>query len=283
MRSKAGLFRLVAAIMFTLTSALSACTDRGPVAPGDDPNFTIVANDDGVLERCNRKVVVFGVDIYAVPGVDDRKLLHAANLMAQYLDNDEDGEVDNPAVAEAMIDRGAFLVMWAKPRDLRRLDPPEGRIGQDLGDEETVPSFVAEGLAGEFDAGLEEVLHLVTHAGYAVAYPDIFGEASGTTIALAMDTARGGHFDEVPSTYPADAWYTYDDSTCDYSCMVTEYHYWALTSLLGAQVHRADVIGGEWRPNTAAKLQAMDPAIHQLLSTPEYALPTTLPDGTYRR
>jgi len=34
---------------------------------------------------------VFGIDIYAVADVTDAKLLHTANVMALYLDNDEDG------------------------------------------------------------------------------------------------------------------------------------------------------------------------------------------------
>ena len=69
---------------------------------------------------------------------------------------------------------------------------------------------------GRFDATLEEVLHLITHAGYAHVYPEVFGEKPGTQIAKAMDQARGGHFRRVPRSYPAGAWYTYDDRSCDY-------------------------------------------------------------------
>lgn len=97
-----------------------------------------------------------------------------------------------------------------------------------------------------------------------------------------MDLARGGQFTSIPSPYPAGAWYTYDDSTCDYSCMVTEYHYWALTSLLGAQQNRLDEIGQEWKLNTKAKLIQQDPAIYQLLTDPQYKFPTVLPDGSYK-
>ncbi len=253
-----------------------------PVAPGNDPNFTIVPNDEGVLNDFNKKVEVFGIKIFAVSKVEDNKLLHAANVMAQYLDNDEDGTPDNQAVVDKMVENNAFMVMWEKERDLN-IDPPSGWEGQDLGNDETHPSFVANGKTGAFDAALEEVLHIITHAGYAAVYPDVFGEQIGTTLADAMDIARGGQFTSIPNNYPAGAWYSYDDSTCDYSCMATEYIYWALTSMLGAQENRLNEIDQEWRLNTREKVETQDQAVFQLLTDPEYNLPTVLPDGTYMR
>lgn len=252
------------------------------INPGNDPNFTIVAHSDEGLSSFNRKVVVFGIDIYAVPNVEDAKLLHAANLMAQYLDNDEDGTVDNQAVLDKMLEEKAFMVMWKRESDLN-ISPPDGREGQDLGDDETNPSYVSSGKTGRFDAALEEVLHIITHAGYAKVYPEIFGESVGSSIANAMDIARGGQFTSIPNTYPSDAWYTYDDNTCEYDCQVTEYHYWALTSILGAQETRLEEIGHEWKLNTNEKVQNQDAAVYQLLTDPQYSFPTVLPDGKYRQ
>lgn len=274
---------------------LTACNDDDALSPasppdqiqaGDDPNFTIVANTDPGFASFNRKVEVFGLDIYAVAGVTDANLLHAANIMAQYLDNDEDGTVDDQLVYGKLVENDAFLVMWANENDLDAITPPDNRIGQDLGNDETNPTYVSNGLSGRFDAALEEVLHLINGAGHSLAYPSAFGQNEGSDLANAMDIARGGKFLTIPSSYPANAWYSYDDATCDYaSCQTLEYLYWALTSMLGAQASEARLaeINHEWKLNTREKVQQTDTAIFNLLSNPTYKMPTVLPDGTYRR
>jgi hypothetical protein len=273
-------------VVLTILGVSQACDkDNSSPTPsikeGNDPNFKILANNEGVLKSFNRKVEVFGVKIFAVPKVEDAKLLHAANVMAQYLDNNEDGKIDNQKVVDELIKNNATLVLWKNENDLS-VKQPKGWELQDLGNDETHPDFFSKGKKGEFDASLEEVLHLITHVGYAKVYPEVFGEEAGSKIALAMDIARGGFFDKIPSSYPKDAWYSYDDKTCDYSCQVTEYTYWALTSILGAQENRSD-IGHEWKLNTKEKVQNKDIKVFELLSNPEYKLPTVLPDGTYKR
>lgn len=273
------------ALMF---SCASCSKDDDPVVtttginPGNDPNFTIVANNDGILPGYNRKVVVFGIDIYAVSAVEDAKLLHAANVMAQYLDNDEDGIVDDQLVLDKMLDNRAFMVMWKTESDLENTFP-SGREGQDLGNDETHPNFVSNGRTGEFDATLEEVLHIINNAGHSAAYPSAFGQNEGSDLANAMDIARGGQFMTIPNPYPDGAWYTYDDTTCDYaSCQTIEYLYWALTSIMGAQENRLNEIDNEWTLNTRQKVEDTDTAIYALLTNPTYKMPMTLPDGTYR-
>ncbi len=247
-----------------------------------DPNFTIVSNTDSGFSAMSKKVVVFGIPIYAVAGVDDIRLLHAANIMAQYLDNDEDGTVDNQLVLDAMIANNAFMFMWENESDLEYFDPPIGTVGQDLGNDETLPVWHTNGHVGRFDATIEEVFHIITHAGYAHVYPTVFGEEAGTTLSNAMDIARGGNFTTIPDPYPSEAWYTYDDVTCDYNCMNTEYIYWAMTSILGAQENRFDEISHEWDLNTADLVQSTDTAVYTLLTNEVYKFPTVLPDGTYK-
>lgn len=225
---------------------------------------------------------VFGISIRGTAGTSKEAMLHAANVMAQYLDNDEDGVPDNQAVVDHMESQGATLLMASNStafesaaKNLQQSD-----AYQDLLVDEVKPDGVAE---GEFDATLEEVLHLITHVGYAGIYPEVFGEVIDSSVADAMDIARGGRFESIPSSYPQSAWYTYNDETCNYSCMVTEYTYWSLTSILGAQnfAGRYEEISGEWRLNTKEKVESQDPAINAILTNPTYLLATVLPNGEY--
>jgi len=254
--------------------------------------FTIIGNADSPNRAFNvfcKKVNVFGVMVYATSKVSDAELLHCANILAQYLDNDEDGYIDNQLVLDKMLENNSCMVLFAKEKSSkkRRFYNSEGdfyeqSVGQDLYGEETHPGW---NKTNPFDATLEEVLHLISSTGYSKAYPDIFGEQKGSAIANAMDLARGGQFTSIPNQYPAGAWYTYNDKTCEYDCQVTEYFYWALTSLLGAQDYngRLDEIANEWIANTSALIQFMDPDIYSLLMDTLYHLPVILPDGKYRR
>jgi len=244
------------------------------------PDFAINTDIASEYDMFDRKVTVFGVPIYAVSEVAEDRLTHAAHVLAQYLDNNEDGKVDDMSVLEALLEEKAFLVMWKNETDLDDFEEPDDTQYQDLGDHETLAAW-HENHEGPFDATLEEVLHLVTYIGYANAYPDTFAEEIGSTLAIAMDAARGGQYTSVPDSYPDNAWYHYTDESCEYECMVTEYVYWGLTSILGAQENRLDDIKGEWELNTSALVESRDPDLFSLLTDTKYNLPTVLPDGSY--
>ncbi|MYB18452.1 MAG: hypothetical protein F4Y16_05630 [Holophagales bacterium] len=227
-----------------------------------------------------KKVMVHGVPIYATNTTGDDKLLHAAGVLAQFLDNDEDGEIDNPKVHQAMLDTGGTIVMTGTQDEAHEMDWRNAPRGQGLYDEETELDARARGV---FDAALEEIWHMVTDNGYGVAYPEVFGTEPGTALTDAMDIARGGAFDGPPDEYPEGAWYTYDDVTCDYGCMASEYIYWVYTSMIGAQdlPGRLEQIGQEWPLNTPEKLQEGEPVLFGVLNDPEYRIPMVIPDGNY--
>jgi hypothetical protein len=229
-----------------------------------------------------KRVDVFGIDVVASEATPDDKVLHAANVMAQYLDNDEDGVPDNQALVDTMIEQQALLIMFADFDELESSGLRDAAFRdqyrmQDCEGHETNPE-------DGFDAAIEEVLHLISDTGYAELYPEAFGEHRGSALAEAMDLARGGYFEQVPSEYPEGAWYHYDDVTCEYGCMIAEYFYWALTSILGAQAdpERCEWISNEWKPCTRELVAEMDRAVYALMTDPQYKIPTKLPDGKYR-
>ena len=89
--------------------------------------------------------------------MDDAKLSHAANVMAQYLDNNEDGTLDNPLVVEALKSNNGFMLVWKNESDLNIFDSlPNAEAGQDLGADETIPDWHSNGQTGQIDATLEK-------------------------------------------------------------------------------------------------------------------------------
>jgi len=246
------------------------------------------STENSKLIGFTKQIDVFGIHIVATETTPDDKILHAANVMAEYIDNNEDGIPDNQKVIEALVDRKVTLIMAWDEDELRSINeknevdllPAGPSPFQNLFAVETHPDAASQGI---FDGAWEEILHPITDIGYANAYPEVFGVKSGTEVAKAMDRARGGHFIEVPERYPGDAWFTYYDKTCCYGCQIAEYVYWALTAILGAQdFHgRLEQIEDEWGLNTAEKVKIKDPYIYALLTDPQYKFSTVLPDGHY--
>ena len=234
-----------------------------------------------------KNIKVFDLNIFGSAATSDLKIIHAAKIMAQYLDNDEDGIVDNKLVHEMLVSRNATLLMFNNESEAEaawmsgEYNFPNN--SQLLFDDETIPSFNSNAPNRRFDASLEEVLHLITHEGYSYVYPDL-KEVKGSSIAKAMDEARGGYFQTPPSQYPSNAWYSYDDITCTYDCMIVEYFYWALTSILGAQSYpgRINEIGHEWKLNTKEKVENLDTLIFTLMTNLDFNLPKVLPNNDYK-
>ena len=225
-----------------------------------------------------KQIEVYGVKIIGTENTPLNNIKKAANILNQWLDNNNDGNPDNYLVIDALIKNNAILVMGQSEDDLENsfenlidvldeanidIDNFENSIVGLMSDEPNI-------------AYLEEILHLVTQVGYANAYPEVFGEFKGSSISKAMDVARGGYFETVPEIYPKSSWYHYYDKSCDYACMITEYFYWSLTSLLGAQINRYDEISEEWELNTPNKM-TKDKLIMGLLQDKKYQLPNRLP------
>ena len=238
--------------------------------------FSPIPNDapDGFSEVFSKHVDVLGLHVYAKQHVPNSRVLHCANILAQWIDNNEDGEVDNVFVYQELVNRHASMVMWWN----------EDQAEDDFDNipDDVLDNYGLQALFGdevnmgypnnqEFDATLEETFHLVTHEGYSRVFPDTWGEYQGTAMTNTMDAViKGG-------------WYHYDDPTCDYECDATEYFYWSLTSILGAQDYpwRIWEIADEWELPTLALMQKHNQAMVALLHDNQWGLATILPDGTY--
>ena len=136
-----------------------------------------------------KRIDVFGIPVIATDGVSDSKLRHAASVLAEYLDNNQDGHADDEAVVEAINDLDGFLYMVADESEEDTELPSDDfednlDFGQNLFADEVHPQ--GSNSNSGFDATLEEVLHLITHVGYANAYPDRFGEEPGSELTKAM-------------------------------------------------------------------------------------------------
>ena len=221
--------------------------------------------------------------------------------MAEYLDNDSDGVPENMLVLSHLVSRNSFIVFPKTPEELENMDHDAWRsagfnAGQLLWDEETHPGFMTDGVVNrevEQDAALEEIWHLLCDAGWSPAYPEAFAPEPGSALANCMDKARGGRFMEIPTGgpkagYPEEAWYHYDDETCDYGCMAVEYMYWGTTSILGAQefnfANRPESGEGpsqEWGAYTPELMRTVDPCLYGLLTDPRYMIATKAPEGRY--
>ena len=224
------------------------------------------------------QIKVYGVKIIGTEITPRKDIEKAAKILKQWLDNNGDNKPDNSLVIDQLIKNNAILAMGKNENDLENsfdnlIDILEER---DVDIDDFERSLI--GLISDEPniAYLEEILHLVTQVGFAKAYPEVFGEFKGSRISEAMDIARGGFFKVNPKVYPANSWYHYYDKTCDYSCMITEYFYWSLTSLLGAQINRYDEISEEWELNTPQKMEK-DKLIMELLKDEKYQIPTKLP------
>jgi len=245
------------------------------------------SSDGAEIPVFTKHVEVFGIHIYATAASPNEKLLHAANVLARYLDSDEDGVADNQLVVDALVEKKAVLIMtkdsgreWQSIHADLHYVFPDG-VYHDCFANESIPNAIE---TGRFDGLWEEVLHLLTRHGWGNVYPSVFAPVPGTKVALAVDRARGGHFEQIPDRYPEGSWYNYYDESCGYGCQIDEYIYWALTSILGGQnlSGRADSVNREWSLNTKEKVRERDPAIYALLTDPQYKFPTVLPDGNYR-
>ena len=223
--------------------------------------------------------------IVAESTIPNAKVLHAAAVAAELLDNNEDGIVDDPLIESQLQNEQAFMPIFSSEgsnaENLLFSNYNGNGASAVLYNNEMDPSQT--GHWGD-DATVEEVIHNINHLGHTNIYPNAFSmQPNSSLMSDAMDVARGGQFMTVPNPYPPSAWYHYDDWTCDYECMMIEYMYWAIVSYMGVldDAQTALGISNEWEPYNATLLQSMDTLMYNLITDPQYKLPLSSPDGNY--
>lgn len=215
----------------------------------------------------NGAVVFDAILICVTEEVPDSKLRHAANVAAQWLDNDQNGTVDEPILLSALQENEPILLMSDTGFNFLEYFAIESglgdRIGQDLAAQETAP------LQGR-DASQEEIHHLIMTAGWVNAFPETFGDDPRDTseVYLAWRKAEEKKL------------YHYGDPTCDDNCKIVEFFYLATAAYLGSSI---DVLHDELRVKTQRALKQELPEVVQIIEAKHYNYSQNMwPDGKYK-
>lgn len=166
------------------------------------PDFQIITpRDDEVAADIVKVIEVFGIRLMALEGVTDRDLVLSANVLAQWIDNDEDGQPDNPMVQSELQRQNSRMILGVI---FDESIGPWHEEKQQFLDDEDAPTFgldVATINHSRFglepspysddwqrsedtrapDAATEETLHMITNVGFSGVYPaDFWNGTEGT-------------------------------------------------------------------------------------------------------
>ena len=240
--------------------------------------------NDFALSIFQKYVNVLGcIHIYALESIPDNKVLHAAAVAAELLDNDEDGSVDDPLVESQLLSQHVIMPIFSSESSPieQFFEFFDGCAGAVLFQGEIDPYHT--GVWG-YDATVEEILHTINACGHVETYPELYSlEPNSSYLTNAMDIARGGQWINFPDFYPDDAWYHYDDYTCDYQCMAMEYLYWCIVTdmdlLSSSEI--CDGISNEWELCTPYLFETTDSLMFSLVNDTLNKLPQYAPNGSY--
>ena len=281
------------AVPVTTTVATTMTLQTAVLAP---PTLEVLSQHptvDCMNEVFDKFIDVFGIHVVATPGAPLTYVEHTANVLAEYIDNDADGIPDDQAVLDALVTGNFVVPIWTESTRVAFWDNARGTYCEDntgmaasMYYESDTWALGGIEAAGTWDTNLEEVWHVVSIGWYGT-YPEYFGDEPGVSrLTEAMDTARGGQFLTIPSTYPADSWYRYYDHTCDYGCQMHEYFYWILMANIDALdpsiTDKCEQSQHEWRICNKAELEQVDVLAFDLFNNHGFSLPTNIPTGNYQ-
>jgi len=220
------------------------------------------------LGMFDKSAVIFdAITIYGTNGVPVEKLEHAAKVTAQWLDNDQDGQIDDENLQKTLIKNKPVVLMskdgFSTLAFAEIMAKLSGHSLQDLSAEETNnPS--------RRDASQEEIHHIIVNAGWQKLFPEIFSDQKNDSSKLY----------EIWKYANDNGLYSYGDPTCDDACKTVEFFYLATAAYLDSQ---ADLFSDEMRVKTRAALKEKLPEIIEIFESNAYIYPIHIwPDGKYK-
>ena len=220
------------------------------------------------LDMFDKSAVIFdAITIYGTKGVPAEKLKHAAKVTAQWLDNNQDGQIDDNNLQESLIKNKAVVIMskdgFSTVPMVQIISKFLGHALQDLSAEET-------NNPERRDASQEEIHHIIMNAGFQKMLPSAFSDQE----------SDGSMLYEIWKYADDNGFYAYNDPTCDDACKTTEFVYLATAAYLDSQ---ADLFSDEMRVKTRAALKEELPEIIEIFESNAYVYPIHIwPDGNYK-
>ena len=92
------------------------CTRNSPIPTSfAPPTFEVLSKHPkyDCINKDTRKIIeVFGMYVIAPDSAPTNYVIHTANVLAQYIDNDEDGIPDDPAVLKYLVNENQLLFSY---------------------------------------------------------------------------------------------------------------------------------------------------------------------------
>ena len=248
----------------------------------DETAIDIFTNFESLKSFFPYAIIWNSIPIFGTANVSRNALLHTANILAGYFDNDYDGVIDNSTLYAEFSDGLKGIAVYANTAD-------ETNITAQLGSwklrttslyENEMNNFQGDSVNGNRDVTLERLLrYFIIEKGYTQAYADL-SVSRPTDITAAMDLARGGYqAGGLPNySYPPFAWYT-DPTGLQYDQLVYEYLYLSISSYAGSQAWRSsdNNLLLKWSTYTRALLESTDTTIIPIIESTTYNFPVTQP------
>ncbi len=255
------------------------------VTSATDQELALLARERAALLETGLTQVAmpFGVLLAADESMPVAFVQEAAAILAEMMDQDMDGVVDDPKVAEALRRRD---VAWlAMPMDPRRWELSQlPRLERDLGYDIIIPEWWMEVRGPEPDEHarkvmVEEIHHFMTQFGFSPVYPTVFGVDDWTSVIARETRSAQCEFWQHPENDCPGSPAAIRGDCSDPNCDVVEFYQQVVVLRAGMQPG--------WRgigfPLQAAQLESWlgdeikeamdDPRYHQLRAPLTFAYP----------